>query len=216
METERERRAAVAVPITKTVAKRVRELRESANLSGGALARRLADHGLKKWNRTTVAKFEASYRASITVQELLALALALNVPPVWLLVDPDADTVPVADGIEADPWSALRWIVGANQLPGQRESIEWQRAAMAVHSLRTVAALVARLEGGRDWEPVLLGPDFTPEQEVEQHDRAERLYLRQICGELRGFIEWGLPPPVLPRYVHERAKELGVDLDVEG
>lgn len=87
--------------------------------SGPALATAMNGQGIP-WNRTTVAKLETGRRESITVQELLALARVLEVPPVWLLVDAKAGTpVPIAEGVEVDPWAALLWLTGTQPLDGR-------------------------------------------------------------------------------------------------
>lgn len=73
------------------------------------------------WNRTTVAKLETGRRESISVRELLALAVVLDVPPVWLLADPKQDgLVAIAEGLEVEPWSALLWLTGTQPLEGSR------------------------------------------------------------------------------------------------
>lgn len=119
-------------------------------MSGGKLAARLDAMGIP-WNRTTVAKFETGYRHSITVQELLGLAIALDVPLVALLADPRTqDVVPIVEGkngagaVTEPAWDALLWMIGSlpltRQTPmgqgvpaGQRpESIEELSVAMRI------------------------------------------------------------------------------------
>lgn len=53
------------------------------------------------WSRSTVVKLENNKRESISLQDWLALAHVLRVPPIWLLTDPKAGApVPVVEGTE--------------------------------------------------------------------------------------------------------------------
>lgn len=70
--------------VTAVIATRVRALRRVLGLSGAQLAERLSRHGIH-WNRSTAAKLETGRREAISVQELLALADVLGVPPMSLV-----------------------------------------------------------------------------------------------------------------------------------
>lgn len=117
-----------ADPITRLIASRVREIRDQQSLSGAALSTAVRDLGLKGWVDSTVGKLETRRRESVTVRELLALAVALDVPPVWLLVDPESDApVPIVEGRDVDPWAALMWLTGWQPLEGAGGDA-WTRA----------------------------------------------------------------------------------------
>jgi transcriptional regulator with XRE-family HTH domain len=62
--------------------------------------------------RGVIAKLESGIRASVTVDELLALAAALDVPPLWLLFPLDSEKVERLPGEFTDPWTAMRRFAG--------------------------------------------------------------------------------------------------------
>lgn len=203
-----------ALPLTAAIARRVRQLRAAADMRGSGLASKLNELGVP-WNRTTIAKFETGQRASISVQELLALAVALDVPPVWLLTDPKgAEQMPVASGgtreIELEPWSALLWLVGREPLddiPGARFTearavlVELQRLAQALNAIRATDDI--RAGGGG----LVEGDDR----------RAEDVRLLQgLQRPLELLVKLGYPAPALPDDVLERARALQIPLPGRG
>jgi transcriptional regulator with XRE-family HTH domain len=97
---------------TKTVAARVRQYRTDRGWSARVLAEKCQQAGLK-WERDVVANLESGRRNMVTLDELLILALVLNVPPV-LLVTPlgGKDEQQVAPDVQAKPWDVYRWFVG--------------------------------------------------------------------------------------------------------
>lgn len=83
--------------VSEVVGRRVREIRLRANLTGTDLARRCADLGMQHLSTATISNIETGRRdgnghrtRTVTVDELLTLAEALNVSPVDLLV-PEGD-----------------------------------------------------------------------------------------------------------------------------
>jgi transcriptional regulator with XRE-family HTH domain len=72
------------------VARRMRELRRRRELSAAQLAERMREVGIP-WKREVVANLETGRRASVGVDELLALAVVLQVAPVHLLVPLEGD-----------------------------------------------------------------------------------------------------------------------------
>jgi hypothetical protein len=153
----------------------------------------------------------------VTVQELLALARVLDVPPVWLLTDQATGKVPVADGAEPDVWSALLWIIGKQPLDHeQRAGGAWSDAAWVVERMWDITTAVTVLENRRYAQPVnQLGPNFDPVMAKEMHDRTDRMLVDRISEYLGWLTKAGITPPPLPAYVLHRAKELNVNLAVE-
>ena len=202
-------------PITAVVARRVRTLRQAQNLSGGKLAQRLNDLGLP-WNRTSVAKFETLYRSSVTVEELLALAVALRVPPVMLLADPrDAELVPVADGLDMPPWAALLWMLGRLRvnMPGVEQPDAggvYLSATEIIHAGWEITEATFELS-----RVTSLGPEAAPSEldEAERSDATRhRAALRRIRAALGRLDASGTEPPPLEPFVRQRADELGISL----
>lgn len=97
---------------TKTVATRVRQYRTDRGWSARVLAEKCQEAGLK-WERDVVANLESGRRNMVTLDELLILALVLNVPPI-LLVTPlgTKDEQQVAPDVRAKPWDVYRWFLG--------------------------------------------------------------------------------------------------------
>lgn len=186
-------------------------------MRGSRLAEKLNHHGVA-WNRTTVAKFETGGRVSITVQELLALAQALQVPPVWLLIDPaSSEGVPLSAEFEPDAWSALLWTIGRQPLPGRGADVseEWARAEDAIELATAVAAAAKRLWSDLSANDVLraVTPDYAG---AEADEAAERRAMQGIVAPMRRLLAAGYVLPPLPVEVRERAEQLGVELPEDG
>ena len=197
--------------MTTVIAARVKTLRKRARLSGPALAAAMKERGFA-WNRTTVAKLETGHRESVSVPELLALAVILGVPPVWLLADPQAGTpVPLAQGIVVDPWRALLWMTG-NQPLEEPGGDAWTKAQ---YVLRTLAELAKLLENyhllqGMLAGDVVVGSD--PAESKRDWEAAETRTLQSIADRLGQLRAHDLPAPQLPPEVLKHAAELGIKL----
>jgi transcriptional regulator with XRE-family HTH domain len=77
--------ASGALDPQEVIGDRVRKIREARGMTRDKLAATLQDMGID-WTRLTVNRLEIGRRDNITVKELLALCLALDVAPVDLLV----------------------------------------------------------------------------------------------------------------------------------
>jgi transcriptional regulator with XRE-family HTH domain len=101
-----------------TVARRVREVRRRRGLSAAQLAERLQQVGLD-WDRNIVANLENGRRASLSVDELLALALVLDVAPVHLLVPLEDEQPYQVTPTRVEPAGVVRDLIrGADALAG--------------------------------------------------------------------------------------------------
>ncbi len=215
---------ATAEPITALVADRVRELRNSSGLSQAELAAKMVKLGIP-WTRLTVVNLEkrskearerggAGGRDAVTAQELLALATVFDVPLPWLLIDPMAvSAVPIAKGVEVDPWTALLWLVGKEPLtdpPGPT----WDTASRVIGQACQVATLVERfgqLRTHRETVAALL-PDGRDADRAAEDERQERRILEDLTRPLRALVRLGFSPPSLPDELLKRAAELDVEL----
>ena len=73
--------------------------------------------------RSVLSKLEKCHRQTITVDELLVLAQALDVPPVQLLFPVGREeTVEALPGRHVDPWDAVKWFGGTSADPGNRNA----------------------------------------------------------------------------------------------
>ncbi len=104
------------------IASRVRELRKRRGWSAERLAQEMARVGVP-WERMVVTKLETGRRASITVEELLALAYVLEVAPVHVIVPTDGDEelyrVTPAGVPQVTRSQVRHWVRGFEELPGQ-------------------------------------------------------------------------------------------------
>lgn len=102
------------------VGRQLAKSRKARKLSAQALADLTAELGYPI-GRATISEYENGRRKSMTVCELLILAAALNIPPVYLLYgDQLADgEVEVVPGRKKPADHALLWAAG--ELPGQVE-----------------------------------------------------------------------------------------------
>ncbi len=106
------------------VAARVKEVRTKRALTVAGLASRCAELGAPELTAQALYKLEGQRGRSdrrprpVTVDELLTLAVALNVSPVHLLVpvdEPDAD-YPVIAGVRARRFGVRAWIRGVGPI----------------------------------------------------------------------------------------------------
>lgn len=197
--------------LTRLIADRVVELRKSGGMNQDDLGKRMAKLR-PKWSRSTVVKLENYNRETVSVQELLALSIALDVPPIWLLVDPSSTApVPIAKGVQADPWEALLWAAGVVPLGNESGGREWGRVTRSLAQVQKVVTLVKRF-ALIAWEhraSVALEPDTTNSQQDDETERRILMLMVEPLEELRsrGYVSYPLPPLVV-----ERAHNLAVDL----
>lgn len=211
-----ERRAS-AEPITAVVASRVRELRRSSGLSQAAVAERMTKYGVP-WTRLTVVNLErrvaqsrgsGAGRDAVTLQELLALALVFDVPPILLVADPrSADPVPVAEGVEPDPWRALFWLIGKQSLTG-RDGAAWSESALMLEQVFLVVSLVDRFHRLRQDLALEATDDGWDSDQAAERERNVLAQLAVPMGKLRG---WSMPVPPVPEDIRDRARDLNVEL----
>lgn len=103
-----------------TIGFRVKELRGRRGWTAAQLGAELHKRGTN-WDRFAVANLESGKRQNVTVQELLALALALDVAPVNLLVPLDNRPYLVTPTRIEDSDSVRAWVRGKAPLPGVDE-----------------------------------------------------------------------------------------------
>lgn len=216
-----------AEPITALLADRVRRFRERCGMSQADLAERMTELGTP-WKRATVVNLEkrgtisrqrvpTAGRDAITVQELLRLAVALDVPPVWLLADPKSGTpVPIARGVEPDPWTALLWMTGKQHIePSKPASGQWAEAQELLDYAYQLASIVEQyvsISQHRERVELMLPQRVADENEREHHDRADRTILTKLPKLLQSLMQRGVALPRLPDDVVKRAAELDIEL----
>lgn len=83
-------------------------------------------------HQTAIAKIEAGDR-KVTVDEMLLLAVALEIPPSLLLVPVESDDdMAVTPTMNVYPWRVWEWLRGEEPLPG-RDTPTWYDNATPAH-----------------------------------------------------------------------------------
>lgn len=178
-------------------------------MSQTKLGERMAELGCE-WSRTSVAKLEGGHRNSVSVQELLALAVVFDVAPVMLLADPrHGERVPIADGLDIDPWTALLWLMGFTTLTNGEPT--YQLADDLVYEGALLVDKIDALD-----TKVFFGQNILDERArkatAEMHVRA----LAALAAAMSNILAAGASLPRLPDFVLEMAKEHGINLPGQG
>jgi transcriptional regulator with XRE-family HTH domain len=191
------------------VAERIRRIRQRRGWTAEALAARCAEVGAPEITRSVIANIETGRpdkggrrRREVTVDELLILAYALQVPPVLLIVPLDStEKLQVTANVEMDVLAAAGWVAGDDGVTG-------------IYGTETVPA-----EGGGRITSVQQRQDTTPlallrrigatlrradviRQANADHPEAARPALSSIGREINHMGEWlaslGFTPPEVP------------------
>lgn len=101
---------------TQTVIEQVKRLREGQGLSGAGIARRMTELGIP-WDRNTIAKLENGHRASLGLDEWLALAYILDVPPLALLLPSEPRHYRITPATFEQAVTVGMWLLGYRPLP---------------------------------------------------------------------------------------------------
>lgn len=176
----------------------------------------MAPYGVN-WNRTTVAKFETNQRASITVQELLALAHALRVPPVILISDPRrVSTFPINDVESVPALNALMWLIGREDIILEGETLKTSNYSDATQVIRSGWEFIEAVLD-LTWQPVVSrgrDPDEVKRFEQVKVER-DREALKRIRRAMFSLTDAGAALPAVPPFVLERANELDYQLPTD-
>lgn len=104
---------------SKVVAARIRSLRGSRSWSAERLAQECADRGFVNVNRSVIANIENGRRSAVTIDECIALALALDVALVDLITPNGVEhTIEPVPGTTVDVGDYREWMTGMNPFPG--------------------------------------------------------------------------------------------------
>jgi transcriptional regulator with XRE-family HTH domain len=188
-----------AHPITAVIASRVKQLREGANLSTAAMSRELRALGIP-WTQAAVFRLEAGQRENVSVAELLALAIVLHTTPLALITDPRIGrTIPLAEGVELDPWTVALWCRGDGHNAERDPRLQVDHTTWTVFDLtHAIADLCRRI--------------MRPAEDGADQDGRDRSLLRLLVRSLEQASGLGASPYPVPDAVRARAAELGFDL----
>jgi transcriptional regulator with XRE-family HTH domain len=158
------------------VAARVRKVRKRRGWQPADLAARCAELGAGHLTENAIENIESGRRAggrrrrTVTVDELLILALALNVAPVHLLVPPDdgSDPYPVTATMAEPSYRVRGWIRGLYllaRLPKVGDKWDFFKEAPA-DELEAMQEGQCPVCGGRRTQWVETAPDQWVKKEV--------------------------------------------------
>jgi transcriptional regulator with XRE-family HTH domain len=138
------RRDSVPTP-GEVFARRIREVRSRRGLSQQTVVERLRALGIEKMDQTIVSRIESGARR-VTLDEALALALALDVSPVSLyLPHGEEERVRLTPGRVEDAETAWAWATAREPLPDMHAETFYAERSEAARMTDARAALVARL-----------------------------------------------------------------------
>lgn len=185
----------------------IRDARVELGISAVKLATRTGELGYPI-HRVAISKIESGER-EITVAELLVLAAALDVPPINLVIPPDAGEVVVLPGVHLPPEKALEKFTATEDI-GQRirkradtvirqafDDAESQIAALKIEALK--AAIEREYRRARESGEAM--PDADELSGIakmfydDEQARAETLQrLRELAPELAAKHEQVVQP----------------------
>jgi transcriptional regulator with XRE-family HTH domain len=207
-----------AARITRSIAGEIRQRRKARGMSAEDLAAACADLGMPI-PRSTLADLENGRRASISVAEWLAIAAALDVPPVMLLCPVGtAETAEVLPGAEAPAFRAAQWVAGEAPLryPGRADVLtDWLPTAgpgapLLAYRLNDASARDQLDAAGRARRYQDLATGAATGDERAAYEAAARAQLAAADKALdegervRGWASgegWLAPPPIRTRTV---------------
>lgn len=163
------------------------------------LAGRVADLGVTM-NRSILANIESHRREALTVEEILALALALNISPTNLVLPDDEETpVAVTPAITEYPFFVRLWIYGERRLASsatgkesheRRLDLDFQGKAPE-HELRNRAEAVRRhplAMAIMELQSLLRDSILGPKEYLPPAAAAEGL--RRTAKKITDYAEW--------------------------
>ena len=202
---------------SQVIARRIREWRDRRGISAAQLAERVDALGVEM-NRAIVANIEHGRRERITVEELLAFAAALAVPPVALVFPVGAEErVAATPRHPLDPFEAVLWFSGERPLDLDAEVRDldaWKEASRPVRLYRSYGFW---LDQARDAQVSIQHSSFVNDEGEERRQR-ERLAqaLTGAVQVLHEMHEASLRLPELSPTLRESVDALGLELPGQG
>lgn len=185
-------------PISEQVARAVKRLREEQRLPYTELSERLAKMG-RPIPVLGLRRIERGERR-VDVDDLMALARVLGVPPLMLLMPVGTDgQIEVIPGRRVSTWEAAQWVTGESPFPGSADEETddfnaWHRGGLPLELYRQHDELCAA------WNAEvkqLIVESSKDEQRLLPHERALGQLRRQM--RRRGVLPPDLPPELADR-----------------
>lgn len=191
---------------SEVVAARIKELRKGRGWTAQQLANRCEEVGAAQVSPAVIANIETGRLRDgqrtrmLTVEELLLFALALDVPPLALLL-PDAALEVTSDVVLGDPLHAAMWISGS--LPAK--GLPSGGFSKAASELRGYFAADEAIRAAKSADSVARQAQGSAQEQsaTQQRDIAlERLGMRVEPILRRGILPAALPLPWIGEMVN--------------
>jgi 8-oxo-dGTP pyrophosphatase MutT (NUDIX family)/transcriptional regulator with XRE-family HTH domain len=179
------------------VGERIKTLRARRGWTARQLAERCVEIGAPELSAAVIANIETGRRGEdgrrrrdVTIDEVLALALALDAPPVLLCMPYNGwDHLRITNRVEAPTVKALDWITGEEppELP-LSDLARWMNAQLPLKLYRQFRAAEARVNL---W---LTSHGF----DVPEGLQVEDTPFAELAGALNSMISGDVSPPPLP------------------
>lgn len=190
------------------IGRRVREIRDSRGWTAAVLAERCAKVGAPHLTKPVITNIEGGRpgkdgirRREVTVDEMLALALALEVPPFLLFVPlGQGDALQVTGTAEMSTLEAARWVAGCDEATEAEASVlsqfrtledrarwrvEWRRRCLPLALLSNIA------ESVNFFDIIVRMPGLEVPRELERLARETAPWIDRLAA-------LGIKPPRLP------------------
>jgi len=180
-------------PVAARVAENVRTLRKERGLDLADVAERMAGLG-RPLSLNGVSKVERGKRG-VDVDDLVALALALNVSPLRLILTPDAsdDRISLTPKVSVPKRDAWQWASGEYQL-GLTEELD----EASTQRGRDVDDVMRRVEEfSKENRPHVEADDWTSKQYGEHES-----VLDPVADAATAANDAGVPWPAIHGYLH--------------
>lgn len=208
--------------LSQTVAARIRRLRDERSWSAARLSERCAELGLDL-PRDVIANIENGRRTSVTVEELIGLALALDTSPVVLLLPlGDEERVSLTQTMTMHPHLALEWFAGeeyaqyfhvdepwdGERLPHGQDRAAWLSSTRALRYFRNLRTAQEEMH---DAAAAVHRAEFTKDTTAEQDARSRYAATLEAMAEVRSAMrDAGLATPSLHPQTASDMAALGI------
>ncbi|MGC5012963.1 helix-turn-helix domain-containing protein [Streptosporangium sp. DT93] len=173
----------------------IRELRRWRELRG-LTAQQLADRTQGQLSRQAISKIENASRR-VTLDEFACLAVALDVPPLALLVPLDGSQVAVTPGLSVSAMDLVVWFEGKSQ-PGQPlPTVGFIRAAAPLRNYGLISETLTQATAQeRSAYRSQAGGD---ESAAEEAFRMRDVKVQAAALLIETLIDVGVQPPAVAR-----------------
>jgi transcriptional regulator with XRE-family HTH domain len=167
---------------------RLKDARKRLGWSTTHLAEQLATAGAPKLTANILQNLEAGRRQqTVTVEELLLLAMATHVPPEFFLAAGDNQRIQLVPGVVVDAEQLLAWVRGEQPLPVTDPARYQQATTEALGDRAGGASAGLRAEFLQRASAAFDG-FFADSEEITRKTREQ---VRHLLTELRAAVEAG-------------------------